>query len=105
MVPARSRWRRSTRTRLAAWVQQAEATDAQLRASRRREIACARLLLVRQLIAALPVLDSGRSDLARVPIMRELEARLLVDCRNLLGECVVWNPSDERVYWTDVYGQ
>ncbi len=37
--------------------------------------------------------------------MRELEARLLVDCRNLLGECVLWNASDERVYWSDVYGQ
>lgn len=37
--------------------------------------------------------------------MRELEARLLVDCQNLLGECVLWNPADERVYWTDVYGQ
>jgi L-arabinonolactonase len=37
--------------------------------------------------------------------MRELEARLLVDCHNLLGECVLWNPGDERVYWTDVYGQ
>lgn len=32
-----------------------------------------------------------------------LEARLLVDCRNLLGECVQWNPVDRRVYWTDVY--
>lgn len=37
--------------------------------------------------------------------MRELQARLLVDCHNLLGECVLWNPADQRVYWTDVYGQ
>jgi L-arabinonolactonase len=35
--------------------------------------------------------------------MREIEAILLVDCQNLLGECVLWNASDERVYWTDVY--
>jgi L-arabinonolactonase len=34
-----------------------------------------------------------------------LEPTLLVDCRNLLGECVLWNVQDERVYWTDVYGQ
>jgi L-arabinonolactonase len=37
--------------------------------------------------------------------MPELEARLLVDCQNLLGECVLWNPRDQRVYWTDVYAQ
>jgi L-arabinonolactonase len=37
--------------------------------------------------------------------MRELEARLLVDSQNLLGECVLWNAVDQRVYWTDVYGQ
>jgi L-arabinonolactonase len=35
----------------------------------------------------------------------KLEPTLLVDCHNLLGECVLWNPEDERVYWTDVYGQ
>lgn len=32
-----------------------------------------------------------------------MEASLLVDCKNQLGECVLWNTSDERVYWTDVY--
>jgi L-arabinonolactonase len=37
--------------------------------------------------------------------MRELDAFLLVDCQNLLGECVLWNERDQRVYWTDVYGQ
>jgi L-arabinonolactonase len=35
----------------------------------------------------------------------KLEPTLLVDCQNLLGECVLWNPENERVYWTDVYGQ
>jgi L-arabinonolactonase len=34
-----------------------------------------------------------------------LEPTLVVDCRNLLGECVLWNAADERVYWTDIYGQ
>lgn len=34
-----------------------------------------------------------------------LEPTLIVDCRNLLGECVLWNVRDQRVYWTDVYGQ
>jgi hypothetical protein len=34
--------------------------------------------------------------------MREIDAVLLVDCKNLLGECVLWNERDERVYWTDV---
>lgn len=32
------------------------------------------------------------------------EARLLVDCRNQLGEGIQWNPRDNRVYWTDIYG-
>jgi L-arabinonolactonase len=35
--------------------------------------------------------------------MRSIEARLIVDAKNLLGECVLWNPVDQRVYWTDVY--
>lgn len=38
-------------------------------------------------------------------VMREIDAVLLVDCKNLLGECVLWNESEERVYWTDVYAQ
>jgi L-arabinonolactonase len=37
--------------------------------------------------------------------MPALQARLLVDCRNLLGECVLWNPVEGRVYWTDVYAR
>ncbi len=37
--------------------------------------------------------------------MSELRPTLLVDCKNLLGECVIWNPEDERVYWTDVNAQ
>ena len=36
---------------------------------------------------------------------REVEPELLVDCENLLGECVSWNVHEQRVYWTDVYGQ
>ena len=35
--------------------------------------------------------------------MPHLKASLLVDCQNLLGECVLWNTDDQRVYWTDVY--
>lgn len=34
-----------------------------------------------------------------------LEPTLLVDCKNQLGECVLWNARDRRVYWTDIYGQ
>lgn len=34
-----------------------------------------------------------------------LEPTLLVDCKNLLGECVLWNTHDQRLYWTDVYAQ
>lgn len=34
-----------------------------------------------------------------------LEPQLLVDCRNQLGECVLWNTQTDRLYWTDVYGQ
>ena len=35
--------------------------------------------------------------------MAALQAQLLVDGQNLLGECVLWNAVDRRVYWTDVY--
>jgi L-arabinonolactonase len=33
----------------------------------------------------------------------EIRAELLVDCHNALGECVMYNSDDRRVYWTDVY--
>lgn len=35
--------------------------------------------------------------------MPNLKAELLVDCKNQLGECVLWNTDQQRVYWTDVY--
>jgi L-arabinonolactonase len=35
--------------------------------------------------------------------MGEIEASLVLDCKNLLGECVLWNAADRRLYWTDVY--
>ena len=35
--------------------------------------------------------------------MTALVAQLLVDGKNQLGECVLWNANEERVYWTDVY--
>ena len=31
-----------------------------------------------------------------------LQAELLVDCRNTLGEGIQWNRHDERLYWTDI---
>lgn len=34
-----------------------------------------------------------------------LEPELIVDCRNRLGECVLWNVHEQRLYWADVYGQ
>jgi len=37
--------------------------------------------------------------------MRTQQARLLVDCRNQLGEGIQWNPDDQRLYWTDIYGR
>jgi len=36
--------------------------------------------------------------------MSDVEATLLVGCDNLLGEGVMWNAEERRVYWTDVYG-
>ena len=30
---------------------------------------------------------------------------LVVDCRNQLGEGILWNPGDGRVWWTDIEGQ
>ncbi len=35
-------------------------------------------------------------------MIHTLRAELVVDCKNLLGECVVYNTVDGRVYWTDV---
>ena len=37
--------------------------------------------------------------------MKTLEPTLLVDCKNQLGECVLWNTESQRLYWTDIYGQ
>jgi len=37
--------------------------------------------------------------------MTTLEPTLLVDCKNQLGECVLWNTDNQRLYWTDIYGQ
>ena len=34
-----------------------------------------------------------------------MEATLVVDCRNIHGEGVLWNPSGRRVWWTDIHGQ
>ncbi|MCW9034930.1 MAG: SMP-30/gluconolactonase/LRE family protein [Rhodospirillales bacterium] len=34
--------------------------------------------------------------------MTELQAQLLVDCKNNLGEGVQWSVPDQRVYWTDI---
>jgi L-arabinonolactonase len=34
-----------------------------------------------------------------------LDATLLVDCGNTLGECVQWHPRRRRVYWTDIDGR
>ena len=32
------------------------------------------------------------------------QAELLVDCGNALGEGLVWNASEQRIYWTDIFG-
>lgn len=32
-------------------------------------------------------------------------AECVVDCRNQHGEGVFWNPSDERIWWTDIEGR
>lgn len=42
------------------------------------------------------------SDNAARPLVAK--ADLVVDCRNLHGEGVLWNPSDRRVWWTDIHG-
>ncbi|TDL87726.1 SMP-30/gluconolactonase/LRE family protein [Meridianimarinicoccus aquatilis] len=34
-----------------------------------------------------------------------LDAQLLVDCKNLLGEGVQWHPRRRRLFWTDIKGQ
>lgn len=35
----------------------------------------------------------------------DLKARLLLDCKNALGEGIQWNAVDERLYWTDIFGE
>lgn len=32
-------------------------------------------------------------------------AELRLDCRNLHGEGILWNPEDGRVWWTDIHGK
>lgn len=34
-----------------------------------------------------------------------MPAELVVDCRNIHGEGILWNPADGRVWWTDIHGQ
>lgn len=36
--------------------------------------------------------------------MTRLNASLIVDCRNALGEGIQWNAKESRVYWTDIFG-
>ena len=37
--------------------------------------------------------------------MKRRTANLLLDCKNLLGEGIQWNQVDQRIYWTDIFGQ
>ena len=34
-----------------------------------------------------------------------MRAELIVDCKNEHGEGVFWNPSDGRIWWTDIQGR
>lgn len=34
-----------------------------------------------------------------------MQAQLVVDCGNIHGEGILWNPADGRVWWTDIHGQ
>ena len=34
-----------------------------------------------------------------------MQAQLVVDCGNIHGEGILWNPADRRVWWTDIHGQ
>ncbi|RJG46177.1 SMP-30/gluconolactonase/LRE family protein [Mesorhizobium sp. DCY119] len=34
-----------------------------------------------------------------------MQAELVVDCGNIHGEGILWNPADRRVWWTDIHGQ
>lgn len=34
-----------------------------------------------------------------------MQAELALDCRNQHGEGILWNPSDQRVWWTDIEGR
>jgi len=33
------------------------------------------------------------------------QAELVLDCRNLHGEGVLWNALDQRLWWTDIHGK
>lgn len=34
--------------------------------------------------------------------MKEIQAELLIDCKNALGEGIQWSVRDQRVYWLDI---
>ena len=34
-----------------------------------------------------------------------MQAELILDCGNLHGEGVLWNPADSRLWWTDIHGK
>lgn len=34
--------------------------------------------------------------------MKELQAELLVDCKNILGEGIQWSTREQRLYWVDI---
>jgi L-arabinonolactonase len=34
-----------------------------------------------------------------------MKAELVVDCRNILGECVLWDGAAQRLRWTDIEGK
>ena len=33
-----------------------------------------------------------------------MDAELVLDCKNLLGECCFWDPRDDCLWWTDIQG-
>jgi len=34
-----------------------------------------------------------------------LNAEMVVDCRNIHGEGIIWNPGDQKIWWTDITGK
>jgi sugar lactone lactonase YvrE len=52
------------------------------------------------------IATAGAAASGKIPREEGVDrAELLLDCRNLHGEGILWNDKDGRVWWTDIHGR